>query len=204
MYGVGRSDAWRRLPPCLEISAAFVVSPHSERGRIAIFRMTTLTFGHVTISLVGILSGLVVAVGMLAAKRLNGWTALFLVTTVATSITGFFFPFKGFTPGDAVGIISLVVLAVAILARYRRQLAGGWRRTYVVSAVLALYINVFVLIVQLFEKVPALHALAPTQKEPPFAVTQVVVMALFVALGIAAAKRFREAGPVPVQSARAA
>jgi hypothetical protein len=166
--------------------------------------MTTLTIVHVAISLVAILSGLVAVFGMLAAKRLDGWTALFLVTTVATSITGFFFPFKGFTPGDAVGIISLLVLAVAIVARYRRNLEGGWRRTYAISAVIALYLNVFVLIVQLFEKVPTLEALAPTQKEPPFVVSQVVVMALFVALATAAAIRFRETSPILVQRDRAA
>lgn len=168
-------------------------------------RMTTFTFVHVAISLVGILSGLVVAFGLLGAKRLDGWTAVFLASTVATSVTGFFFPFKGITPGIVVGVLSLVVLAIAIDARYRRQLAGGWRRTYVISAIIALYFNVFVLIVQLFEKVPTLKALAPTQKEPPFAVTQVIVMALFIVLGIAAAKRFRDnAAPVPIRRARAA
>lgn len=161
--------------------------------------MTTLTFVHVAISLLGIISGLVVVFGLLGSKRLDGWTALFLVTTVATSVTGFFFPFHGFTPGGVIGIVSLVVLAVAILARYRRRLAGGWRRTYVISAVVALYLNIFVLIVQLFEKVPTLKALAPTQSEPPFAMTQVVVMALFVVLGVATAKRFHSD-----QTARAA
>jgi len=166
--------------------------------------MTTFTLVHVAISLVAILSGLIVAYGLLTAKRLDGWTALFLVTTVATSVTGFFFPFKGITPGIVLGILSLVVLAIAIYARYSRQLAGGWRRTYIISAIIALYFNVFVLVAQLFAKVPALHALAPTQKEPPFAVSQLVVMALFIALGIAAAKRFREPGPVPVQKPRAA
>ena len=135
---------------------------------------------------------MVVAFGLLAAKRLDGWTALLLVTTVLTSVTGFFFPFEGFKPSYVVGAISLVVLAIAILARYRRQLAGGWRRTYVISAVIALYLNVFVLVVQLVEKVPALKAMAPTQSEPPFVVTQVVVMAIFVVLGYTAAKRFRE------------
>jgi hypothetical protein len=153
--------------------------------------MTTFTVVHVAISLVGIVSGFVVALGLLRSKILDGWTPLFLVTTVATSVTGFFFPFHGVTPGDVVGVISLVVLAVAILALYGRHLAGGWRRTYAISAVLALYFNVFVLIVQLFEKVPALEALAPKQSEPPFVVTQVVVMALFVVLGVAAARRFR-------------
>jgi hypothetical protein len=166
--------------------------------------MTTFTLVHVAISLVGILSGLVVVYGLLTAKRLDGWTALFLVTTVATSVTGFFFPFNGVTPGIVLGILSLVVLAIAIYARYSRQLAGGWRRTYVISSIIALYFNVFVLVAQLFQKVPALHALAPTQKEPPFAVSQLVVMALFIAVGIASAKRFREPGPIPVQKSRAA
>jgi len=154
--------------------------------------LSIFTFVHVGISLLGILSGLVVVFGMISGKRLDGWTRFFLSTTVLTSVTGFFFPFKGITPGDVVGILSLLVLALAILARYRRQLAGGWRQTYVISAVVALYFNVFVLVVQLFEKVPALTALAPKQSEPPFVVTQVVVMALFVALAIAAVKKFRE------------
>jgi hypothetical protein len=157
-----------------------------------ILGMTTFTFVHVVISLVGILSGLVVLFGLVAGKRLDGWTALFLVTTVATSVTGFMFPFHKLLPSHVVGAISLVVLAIAILARYSRHLAGGWRRTYVISSVIALYLNVFVLIVQLFEKVPALNAMAPTQSEPPFKVTQVVVMAIFVVLGIFAAKGFRE------------
>ena len=153
---------------------------------------TTFTFVHVVISLAGILSGLVVLFGLIAGKRLDGWTALFLITTVATSVTGFMFPFHKLLPSHVVGAISLVVLAIAILARYSRRLAGGWRPTYVISAVIALYLNVFVLIVQLFEKVPALNAMAPTQSELPFKITQVVVMALFVVLGIFAAKGFRE------------
>lgn len=154
--------------------------------------MTMFTFVHVAISLAGILSGFVVLFGLLAGKRRDGWTALFLVTTVATSITGFMFPYDGFTPGIGVGIISLAVLAIAIFARYGRHLAGGWRRTYVITAVIALYLNVFVLVVQLFEKVPSLHALAPKGSEPPFAITQGIVMVTFIALGIAAAKGFRE------------
>ena len=157
-----------------------------------ILGMTTFTFVHVVISLVGILSGLVVLFGLIAGKGLDGWTALFLVTTVATSVTGFMFPFHKLLPSHVVGAISLVVLAVAILARYSRHLAGGWRRVYVISAMISLYLNVFVLIVQLFEKVPALNAMAPTQSEPPFKITQVVVMAIFVVLGIFAAKGFRE------------
>jgi hypothetical protein len=129
---------------------------------------------------------------MMSGRRLEGVTLIFLVTTAATSVTGFMFPYHGFTPGIAVGILSLLVLAVAIFARYRSHLAGGWRRTYGITAMIALYFNVFVLVVQLFEKVPALHALAPKGSEPPFAVTQVIVMVIFIALGIAAVKGFRE------------
>jgi hypothetical protein len=156
-----------------------------------IFGMTILTFVHVVLSLVGILSGFVVLFGLLAAKRLDGWTALFLWTTIATSVTGFFFPFHHFLPSHGVGIISLVVLAVALLARYARRLAGAWRWIYVVTAMIALYLNVFVLIVQAFQKVPALNAMAPTQSEPPFVVTQVLALVLFIALTIFAAIRFR-------------
>jgi hypothetical protein len=152
----------------------------------------TYTFLHVLISLLGIGSGFIVLIGMIERKRLNGWTAFFLVTTVATSVTGFGFPIAHLSPGLVVGALSLVVLAIAIAARYARQLAGGWRATYVVSSAIALYLNVFVLVVQSFEKVPALKALAPTQKEPPFLVAQVAVMALFVVLTIFAVKRFRE------------
>ena len=152
------------------------------------------TIIHTLISLIGILTGLIVLVGLLAGKRLDGWTKWFLITTVLTSVTGFFFPFHGFTPAIALGIMSLSVLAVAIFARYPRQLAGHWRWIYVVTAVIALYFNVFVLVVQTFEKIPALHALAPTQTEPPFKLTQLVVLAIFVLLGIIAAIRFR---PMP-------
>jgi hypothetical protein len=159
--------------------------------------MSTFTFVHVLLSLIAIGSGLCVVYGLIAGQRLNGMTALFLLTTVLTSVTGFFFPFHGFTPGIGVGIVSLVVLAVALMARYQRHLEGGWRRTYVITAVLALYLNVFVLVVQLFEKVPSLHSLAPKGSEPPFAVAQLLVMAIFIGLGIAAAKGFRET-PQPV------
>ena len=157
-----------------------------------ILGMTTFTFVHVVISLAGILSGLVVLFGLIAGKTPHGWTALLLITTVATSVTGFMLPFHKLLPSHVVGAISLVVLAIAIYGRYSRHLAGGWRRTYVISAVIALYLNVFVLVVQLFEKVPALNAMAPTQSEPPFKITQVVVLAIFVVLGIFAAKGFRE------------
>jgi hypothetical protein len=160
------------------------------------FDSKTFTDVHVAISLVAILSGLVVLFGLLTRRRLDHWTSFFLLTTVATSVTGFFFPFHGFTPAIGVGIVSLVVLAVAIFARYPRRLAGAWRWIYVISATLALYLNVFVLIVQSFQKVPALKALAPTQSEPPFLVAQLLALILFVVLGILAAIKFRPA-PVP-------
>jgi hypothetical protein len=157
--------------------------------------LAVFTVFHVVLSLIGIVAGLVVLFGMISGKRLDLWTGLFLVTTVATSVTGFFFPFHGVTPGIVVGVLSLIVLALAIVGRYRRHLAGGWRKTYVITAVIALYFNVFVLIAQLFEKVPSLHALAPKGSEPPFLVTQVIVMVIFIALGIAAVKGFREQTP---------
>jgi len=153
--------------------------------------LTAFTLFHVALSLVGILSGFVVLAGFLSAKRSNGWTAVFLVTTVLTSVTGFLFPFHKFLPSHAVGIVSLIVLAVAIPALYVFRLAGPWRLTYVIGSVIALYLNVFVLVAQLFMKVPALKALAPTQSEPPFLGTQVVVMLVFIVLGVLAAKRFR-------------
>ena len=154
--------------------------------------MTVFTIVHVVLSLVGIVSGLTVVVGLIGARRLDGWTLLFLVTTIATSVTGFGFPFDHLLPSHVVGVISLVVLAVAILARYVRHLASAWRATYVIGAVVALYLNVFVLIVQAFRRVPALAAMAPTQSEPPFLVTQLVVMALFVVSAIAAVRGFRD------------
>jgi hypothetical protein len=150
------------------------------------------TLVHVAISLVAIGSGFVVLYGLLTAKRLDGWTTCFLATTVATSVTGLGFPYKGVTPGIVLAIISLVVLAIAIYARYARHLVGRWRRVYVVTAVVALYLNVFVLIVQSFMKVPALKALAPTQSEPLFAITHCVALVAFLILGSLAAIRFRD------------
>jgi hypothetical protein len=158
------------------------------------FGMTAFTFVHVVLSLVGIGSGFVIVYGLLTTKRLDGWTVLFLASNAATSVTGFFFPFERFLPSHAFGIIALVVLTVAIIARYRQHLAGRWRAAYVLGSVIALYLNVFILIVQLFLKVPALNALAPTQSELPFLLSQVVVLAVFVALAIAAVIR---SGRVP-------
>jgi hypothetical protein len=154
--------------------------------------LSTFTLMHVMISLVGIVSGAIVVYGLLTRNRLDGWTTLFLASTVATSLTGFMFPFDHLLPSHKVGILSLLVLAIAIFARYSRHLAGSWRLTYAVSAVLALYFNVFVLVVQSFLKVPALKSLAPTQKEPPFLIAQLVLLAIFIALGVAATRKFRE------------
>ena len=150
------------------------------------------TIVHVLISFVGIFTGLIVLSGMLAGERLDGWTRWFLITTVATSVTGFFFPFHGFTPAINLGIISAVVLAITIYARYPKHLAGAWRWIYVIGALLALYLNVFVGIVQAFEKIPALKIIAPTQTEPPFKLTQLIVLAFFIVFVIAAATRFRK------------
>ena len=153
--------------------------------------ITTFTLIHTLISLVAIVAGLVVAGGLMAGARLDGWTGLFLVTTALTSITGFGFPFTKLLPSHDVGILSLVVLVPVILARYRKHLGGAWRGVYVVGSVLVLYLNVFVLVDQLFRRIPALVVLAPAHKEPPYLVTQLIVMALFVPLGVAAFKRFR-------------
>jgi hypothetical protein len=162
-----------------------------------VFGMTPFTFLHVLLSLIGIFSGFIAVFGMIAGKRLDGWTALFLVTTALTSLTGFFFPFHKLLPSHILGIISLVVLGIAIPARYLLHLAGTWRKVYAVTASMALYLNVFVLVAQLFMKVPPLHALAPTQSEPPFLISQVAVMALFLVLTIAATIKFR---PEPLRA----
>ena len=154
---------------------------------------SSFTLLHVLISLIAILSGIVVVIGMTSSSRLEGLTALFLATTALTSVTGFFFHTAKLLPSHIVGIISLVVLAVSISALYLYRLAGAWRWIYVVTAVAALYLNVFVLVVQGFLKVPALHALAPTQNEPPFKIAQGLALVLFVVLGIMAVKRFRPA-----------
>ena len=153
--------------------------------------LSAFTLFHVMLSLVGIFSGFIVVYGMLTARRLNGWTSIFLWSTVLTSVTGYFFPFHKLMPSHILGAMSLVTLAIAIYARYTRNLAEGWRRTYVITAVLALYFNVFVLIVQLFEKVPALHELAPTQSETPFKLAQLAALLVFIVLGFLAAKNFR-------------
>jgi hypothetical protein len=160
------------------------------------------TLLHVLVSVIAIMVGLVVVGGLMAGARLNGWTPAFLVTTSLTSVSGFFFPFTAITPAHIVGALSLVVLATCAAALYVKQLDGSWRRIYVVTAATALYLNVFVLIVQLFQKTPALASLAPTQQEPPFAVTQLVVLALFVWVGRAALRGFQNGSAVGRAAAR--
>jgi hypothetical protein len=154
---------------------------------------STFTLLHVVLSLVGIAAGLVVLLGMLGSKRLAGWTALFLATTVLTSVTGYFFPVDQILPSHIVGALSLIVLAIALVALYAYRLERSWRWIYVVSAVLALYLNVFVGVVQAFLKVPSLTALAPTQASPVFMVAQGIVLLIFVVLGVLAVRSFHPA-----------
>ena len=152
--------------------------------------LSPLVLVHTVISLVGIAAGLVVMAGLLRGERRDRWTAWFLATTILTSATGFLLPAKGFMPSHAVGILSLIILAVCGFARYRKRMARAWRTGYVVTAMLAMYFNVFVLVAQLFLKVPALHELAPQGNEPPFAIAQAVVLLAFVILTIFAVIRF--------------
>lgn len=158
--------------------------------------MVTFTLTHVILSLAGIVSGLVVAGGLAAGKLHERWAVVFVITTIATSATGFGFRFVSLLPSHVVGGISLVVAAMVIVAQYVKHFAGRWRPAYAVGVVLATYLNVFVLVAQLFRRVPALIAAAPTQSEPPFAITQLLVLAFFAWLGTAAVKGFRVAGVV--------
>ena len=154
--------------------------------------VATFTFVHVVLSLVGIMTGFIVVALMLASAPLAGWNAFFLATTLLTSVTGFFFlPIVGFTPAQVVGAISVVVLLVALFAMYGRHLAGPWRGIYAGTAVFALYLNCFVAVVQSFNKFPYLHMFAPTGAEPPFAVTQGLVLVVLLILGVAAVRRYR-------------
>jgi hypothetical protein len=155
--------------------------------------LSTFTMLHVIISLIGIVSGLVVLYGLLGSKVMPGWTALFLVTTILTSVTGFLFPFDKLLPSHMIGILSLVLLAIACVALYGMKLAGAWRWIYVLTAMVALYLNVFVLVIQSFLKIGPLHALAPSvpPSEPPFAIVQGIVLVLFIVAIISAVRRFR-------------
>ncbi|WPO41197.1 hypothetical protein [Tardiphaga sp. 42S5] len=158
--------------------------------------LATFTLLHVVVSLIGIVAGLVAMVGLLKSKPMPGWTGLFLLTTILTSVTGFFFPVEKLLPSHVIGIISLVLLAVACLALYGQKLAGPWRWIYVLTAMISLYLNVFVLVIQSFLKVPPLHALAPSvpPSEPPFAIVQGIVLVFFVVTTFLAIRKFR---PMP-------
>jgi hypothetical protein len=148
---------------------------------------------HVIISLVGIATGIVVVLALMAGRRLAGWTGLFLLTTVLTSVTGFFFHSTSFGPPHVVGVLSLVILAVTIPALNSKRLAGGWRAVYVIGAIAALWFNCFVGVVQAFQKLAFFNALAPTQKEPPFLIAQGLVLAIFVVAAILSLRKFRPA-----------
>jgi hypothetical protein len=152
--------------------------------------ISTFTTLHVVISLIGIAAGIIVLLAMLGGRHLPGLTFIFLATTVLTSATGFLFPFQTFLPSHAVGALSLLVLAIALLALYAFQLRGSWRWIYVVTAIFALYLNAFVGVVQAFQKVEPLQVLAPTQSEPPFVAAQAIVALLFLVLGGVALRRF--------------
>lgn len=153
--------------------------------------LLAFTLLHVAISLIAIVAGFVVIYQMLQSRESLPWTKWFLVMTVLTSVTGFGFPVSQILPSHIFAVISLVALGLAIYARYSRRLSGGWRTTYVVTAILSQYLNVFVLVVQSFQKLPSLHALAPTQSEPPFAIAQGLTLIAFIASGVLAVKRFR-------------
>ncbi len=167
----------------LDVSLVPVLIPTSA--------LPIFTILHVAISLAAIVSGFIVLFGMIANERLDGWTAFFLATTVATSLTGFGFPIKGMTPGLAFGVISMVILAAVIYGRYSRHLTGAWRPVYVIGAVFAFYLNFVVLIVQSFQKVGILKTLAPHQTEPPFVAAQIFALVVFISFGTLAVKRFR-------------
>ena len=154
--------------------------------------MTLLEF-HVFLSLVEMVVGLIVLYGLLTGQAFGAWTALFFIIAILTSVTGFPLAPFGFDPPRAVGILTLVLLAIAVCAFYLFRLAGAWRWIYVVTALMALYLDVFVGVIQFFMKIPAVHALAPTQSEPPFLVVHAVVLALFVVLGFVAVRKFHPA-----------
>ena len=163
---------------------------------------SAFTLFHVVLSLIGIVSGIVVVAAMPGSRIANGWTALFLATAVLTSVTGFLFPTDQILPSHIVGVVSLLVLIVAIAALYGYRLARSWRWIYVVSAPVALYLNVFVLVAQAFQKVAVLNALAPTQSDPGFIVAQLIVLAIFIVLGIRAVRSFHpEASPPALRPA---
>jgi len=160
--------------------------------------LSSFTLLHVLLSIGGMISGAVVAFGLLESKRLPGWTALFFATTILTSVTGFMFPFVQFLPSHLFGVISLVVLALALAGYYFYRLAGAWRWIYLATALLALYLNTFVGVVQAFLKIGPLNRLAPTQSELPFVLAQGVLLLVFIVLFVWALRVFR---PAPLAGA---
>ena len=169
----------------------YILIPSEKRNHMVLgMSLGTYTTIHVVISLIGIASGLIVLFGLLGGRLLASWNGLFLLTTVLTSVTGFGFPNTKVTPGIILGVLSLIVLAIALFALYGRHLNGIWRRTYAITGMIALYFNVLVLIAQLFEHVPAIHALAPTQTEAPFKIAELLLLVVFAVLIGAAAKTF--------------
>jgi hypothetical protein len=153
---------------------------------------------HVILSLIGIASGFIVLYGLLNGQPLAAWTAIFLATTILTGVTGFPLAPFGFTPARAVGVILMILLALAVAALYAFRLAGAWRLIYIVTAIMSLYLNVFVGVTQSFQKLSFLQPLAPTQSEPPFLIAQLAVLLIFIVLGVLAVRRFY---PVPKASA---
>ena len=152
--------------------------------------LDTFTFLHVVLSLIGVMTGLILVALMLSNAPIAGWNAFFLISTVLTSVTGFFLPSDAFGLAHILGLVSLIALAIALFAVYGRRLSGAWRPIYVGGVVLALYLNVFVAIAQSFQKFAYLHQFAPTGSEPALAVTQTCVLILFLILGIAALRRY--------------
>jgi hypothetical protein len=185
------------LSPCRplvlrrQLEKSFDSKPKEKLIMILGMSTSTYTIMHVIISLIGIGSGLIVLFGLIKGKLLTPWNGIFLVTTILTSVTGFFFPNSKITPGIILGILSLIVLAIALIALYGFRLQGGWRRTYAITSMIALYFNIFVLIAQLFGKVPALHTLAPTGTEAPFKISQLILLLLTIYFITVAAKKFR-------------
>lgn len=159
--------------------------------RRMLFGLTIFTFVHVVITLIAMAAGLIAILGMIRNNRMDGVNGAFLLFTVLTSVTGFLFPIHGLTPALILGILSIALLAIALAARYLYGMRGIWRWIYVVTAVLAQYFNSFVLVVQSFLKIPALHALAPQGNEPPFATAQGAVLLIYIVLGYLAVNRFR-------------
>ena len=160
---------------------------------LGVFSLSAYTILHVVICFIAIGTGFVVVFGMLAKKRLDGWTFWFLLFTALTNLTGFGFPFDHLLPSHFLGIFSMLATLVAILARYMFDMQGAWRRPYVIAATIALWTNMFALVAQSFGKIPALNALAPTQSEPPFLIAELVMLTVFVVLGVGAVRQFHPA-----------